>query len=240
MGKVIARPPRRKLSAERIPPLQNGSRLTRDEFERLYEAMPELKKAELIEGVVRSPSPLQQSQHGRPHARRTAWLAFYSAHTPGVDCGCESTLRLDLDNEPQPDAFLMILPSHGGQARISEDDCIEGAPELIAEVLRSSASYDLHGKLRACRRNGVREHAAWRALDREIDWFALKGGQYETLPANGSGVQKSVACPGLWLDRAAMIRGDLARALKVLDKGLKSAERRRFAVKLQAKGRAAR
>jgi hypothetical protein len=35
-----------------IPPLQNGDRLTRDEFERRYHAMPQLKHAELIEGVV--------------------------------------------------------------------------------------------------------------------------------------------------------------------------------------------
>ncbi len=37
---------------EDIPPLENGDRLTRDEFERRYEAMPHLKKAELIEGEV--------------------------------------------------------------------------------------------------------------------------------------------------------------------------------------------
>ena len=35
-----------------IPPLENGDRLTRVEFERRYDAMPHLKKAELIEGEV--------------------------------------------------------------------------------------------------------------------------------------------------------------------------------------------
>ena len=35
-----------------IPPLEQGDQLTREEFEQRYEAMPELKKAELIEGLV--------------------------------------------------------------------------------------------------------------------------------------------------------------------------------------------
>lgn len=33
-------------------PLENGDRLSRFEFEHRYQAMPELKKAELVEGVV--------------------------------------------------------------------------------------------------------------------------------------------------------------------------------------------
>ena len=35
-----------------MPLLENGDRLTREEFERRYHAMPNLKKAELIEGIV--------------------------------------------------------------------------------------------------------------------------------------------------------------------------------------------
>ena len=50
-----------------IPPLENGDRLTRDEFERRYDAMPDLKKAELIEGEVYMPSPVRHGRHGRPH-----------------------------------------------------------------------------------------------------------------------------------------------------------------------------
>ena len=51
-----------------VPPLEPGDRLSRAEFERRYEAMPELKKAELIEGVVYMPSPVRLRRHGRPHA----------------------------------------------------------------------------------------------------------------------------------------------------------------------------
>jgi hypothetical protein len=35
-----------------VPYLESGDRLTRQEFERRYTAMPNLKKAELIEGIV--------------------------------------------------------------------------------------------------------------------------------------------------------------------------------------------
>jgi hypothetical protein len=57
-----------------MPPLENGDRLTRDEFERRYEAMPHLKKAELIEGVVYVPSPVRQKYHGRQHCHLLTWL----------------------------------------------------------------------------------------------------------------------------------------------------------------------
>jgi len=144
------------------PPLENGDRLTRAEFERRYDAMPELKKAELIEGEVHVPSPVRQRGHSHPHTRLVTWLGNYETDTPGVEAGDNGSIRLDVDNEPQPDAFLIIRPEHGGQARISEDDYIEGAPELVAEVASSSASYDLGKKaerLPAQRRSRVRRLA---------------------------------------------------------------------------------
>jgi hypothetical protein len=55
-----------------IPPLENGDRLTRDEFERRYDAMPHLKKAELIEGEVYIPSPVRHGRHSHPHTRLVA------------------------------------------------------------------------------------------------------------------------------------------------------------------------
>jgi len=238
MGKVIARSPRAKgTDPKPIPPLQNGDRLTRDEFERRYEAMPELRKAELVEGVVYLPSPVKQNQHGRPHALVINWLVPYTAATPGVDFGCESTVRLDRDNEPQPDACLFIMPGLGGTARISEDDYLEGAPELIAEIAATSASYDLHPKLAAYRRTGVREYLVWRVLDREIDWFALKRGEYRLIPAGPKGVLKSLVFPGLWLDPSPLIRGDLKEVLRVLGRGLRSPEHRAFATRLERRGR---
>src|SRR5437763_1331075 len=148
-----------------ILPLEPGDRLTRDEFERRYNAMPNLKKAELIEGVVYMPSPVRLRRHGWPHFRLITWLGAYAAVTPGLIGADNATARLDLDNEPQPDTLLLIDPEWGGQARISADDYVEDAPEWVGEVSASSASFDLHAKLHVYRRNGVREYLVWRVLD---------------------------------------------------------------------------
>src|SRR3954468_17865156 len=97
-------------SVPRTDPLENGDRLSRDEFERRYEAMPGLKKAELIEGVVYMPSPVRIRRHARPHSHVITWMGIYEAATPGVIIGDNATARLDQDNEPQPDGLLMIDP----------------------------------------------------------------------------------------------------------------------------------
>lgn len=218
-----------------IPPLRAGDRLTRAEFERRYEAMPGIKKAELVEGVVYMPSPVRDDDHGGPHFDVIGWLFFYRAHTPGVKGGDNSTLRLDLDNEPQPDACLRVLTECGGQARIV-DGYVEGGPELIAEVSASSASYDLHDKLNAYRRNGVQEYVVWRVWDDAIDWFILRDGTYDRLPLTADGLYKSEVFPGLWLDPAALVSGDMSRVLEVLQTGLASPEHAEFATKLQQAG----
>jgi Uma2 family endonuclease len=216
-----------------LPPLENGDRLSRSEFERRYDAMPGLKKAELIEGVVYMPSPVRFRRHGRPHAHLIGWLVTYEAGTPGVESGDNSTARLDLDSEPQPDALLLIDPERGGQAVISADDFVEAAPELVAEISASSASYDLHAKLDVYRRNGVREYIVWRVLDRVIDWFVLQGGQFVPLTPDGS-LLKSEVFPGLWLDASAIIRGDMTTVLAVVQQGLSSPEHAAFVSRLNA------
>ena len=219
-------------TAEDVPELRAGDRLTRAEFERRYAAMPHVKKAELIEGVVYIPSPATQEDHGGPHFDMIGWLGFYRAGTPGVEGGDNSTLRLDLDNEPQPDAFLRILPEYGGQSHNS-GKYVAGAPELIAEVAASSVSYDLHDKLRAYRRNEVREYVVWRVWDRAIDWFVLREDRYERLASNAEGQYRGEIFPGLWLDPAALLRGDLAQVIAVLQQGLASPEHAEFMSRLQ-------
>lgn len=221
------------VTARQVPELRAGDRLTRAEFERRYAAMPYLQKAELIEGVVYMPSPVSTEEHGGPHFDLITWLGVYRARTVGVQGGDNATLRLDLDNELQPDAFLRILPEFGGQSR-TRDGYVEGAPELIAEVAASSASYDLHDKLNVYRRNGVREYLVWRVWDRTIDWFVLRDGRYQNLPPTPSGGYKSEVFPGLWLDSAALIEGDLGRVLQVLQEGLNSPEHAGFVRALQS------
>jgi Uma2 family endonuclease len=215
-----AKPPEPPELTGRIPPLENGDRLTRAEFERRYEAMPDLKKAELIDGEVYVASPVRHKRHSKPHGQLITWIGTYAAGSPGVDFGDNGTIRLDMDNEPQPDVYLMLEPEHGGRARISDDDFVEGAPELVAEVAASILSYDLGKKLVSYRRNGVREYIVWCVLDRELDWFVLHEGGYERLSPAADGLLRSAVFPGLWLDPAALIRGDLARVLAVVREGV--------------------
>ena len=212
--------------------LENGDRLTRREFERRYEARPDIKKAELIEGVVYMPSPARYGSHARPHAAAMTWLGTYAASTPGVRVADNPTVRLDLDNEPQPDAALFIDPAAGGHVRLSDDDYLEGAPELIAEIAGSSASYDLHDKLHAYRRNGVREYLVWRTLDRGIDWFELVDGVYRPLQPDAAGVVSSRVFPGLRLAIDAMLQGVLAAVLRELQRGLGEATHTAFVTSL--------
>jgi Uma2 family endonuclease len=221
-----------------VPPLENGDHLTMAEFERRYEAMPHLKKAELIEGVVHVPSPVRQRYHGRQHSHLGFWLAWYEGNTPGVEVGDNSTVRLDLDNMPQPDGLLFVQPEHGGRVRIGEDGYIEGAPDLVAEVASSSVSYDLRTKLEANRRNGVCEYVVWRVLDRQLDWFVNRQGQFDRLSPQADGVLKSTVFHGLWLDPAALLTGDLSAVFAILQQGLNSLEHAQFVAELAQSHRA--
>ena len=201
-----------------MPPLENGDRLTQAEFERRYDAMPDLKKAELIEGIVYMASPLRIKQHGEPHSAIITWLGVYKAANPGLQLGDNCTVRLDADNEPQPDALLRVETE--GKSAISEDGYVVGAPELIAEIAASTVSIDLHEKLKIYRRNQVQEYIVWRVDDQNIDWFQLVEGQYAPLDINQNGIIYSQIYPGLWLDKEAMLSGDLAKVLTILQQGI--------------------
>jgi len=217
------------------PPLESGDRLTRPEFERRYNAMPYLKKAELIEGVVYMPTPVHAGKHGRPHGWIMAWLGAYRAATPGVDLLDNTTVRLDLDNEVQPDAVLRLEPSVGGRSAISADDFVEGAPELIVEIAASSAAYDMHDKLKVYRRNGVQEYLVWQVYDRRFDWFHLTEGEYTPLTPDESGVIRSQTFPGLHLAVPELLDGNLAHVVAVLQQGLATTEHAEFVARLAEK-----
>jgi Uma2 family endonuclease len=222
------------LPASRPPLLENGDRLTRREFERRYHAMPHIKRAELIEGVVHMPSPVHFRNHSEPHGQMMGLLFVYCAMTPGVRLGDNATVCLDQDNEVQPDALLRLDPTVGGRSRLSEDDYVEGAPELIVEIAASSASYDMYDKLKVYRRNEVQEYVVWQVYDRRLDWFALHEGNYVLLPVDAAGVVHSRVFPGLRLDVAALLDSNLAQVLAELQKGLASPEHAAFVQRLAA------
>ncbi|MDY6783114.1 MAG: Uma2 family endonuclease [Cyanobacteriota bacterium] len=215
-----------------LPPLENGDRLTRSQFEQRYEAATEIHEAELIEGVVYVASPVRANRHGRPHAAIMAWLGVYWLATPGVDFQDNPTVRLDEDNEPQPDALLRLEPEVGGNSSISADDYIEGAPELIVEIAASSVSYDLGDKLNAYRRNGVREYIVWQQYENRIDWFQLHEGRYIPLVPDERGIICSEVFPGLWLAVEALRQGNRTELMAVLQQGLQSQEHQVFCDRL--------
>ncbi|NEQ60326.1 MAG: Uma2 family endonuclease [Moorea sp. SIO4A1] len=211
-----------------IPVLENGYLLSRGEFERRYQAMPHLKKAELIEGIVYMGSPLRFESQAEPHANLLVWLGNYKIATPGVRLGDNPTVRLDLDNEPQPDVVLLIDSNCGGQSRLDDDGYIEGAPELVAEIAASTASIDLRDKKRVYRRNGVKEYLVWQVIDQRFDWFSWQEGDYVSLVADQEGIIRSQVFPGLWLAVSALLAEDMVKVMATLQAGLASKEHQEF------------
>ena len=154
--------------------------------------------------------------------------------SPPAPCRLDNaTVRLDLDNEFQPDAALLLRSEFGGQSRISHDDYVEGAPELVIEIAASSASHDLHDKRNVYRRNGVHEYLVWRTLDDRIDGFELIDDAYRPAPPDDAGVFHSRIFPGLRIDVAALLDGDVAAALETLRAGIDGADHQAFVARLR-------
>ena len=202
-------------SAELVP-LESGDRLTRTEFHRRYCARPDIRKAELILGVVYVSSPAS-GRHGRPHGFLVTRLGHYVAQTPDVVMMVETSIFFDDDGEVQPDAFLFRDPPPPGGARLNDAGYVEGPPQLVAEVAYSSASYDLHDKKALYQREGVQEYVVWRVREQQLDWFRLHDGEYVRVEPDDRGVITSTAFPGLRLAVTKLLSGDLAGVLAELD-----------------------
>ncbi len=217
-----------------IPPLENGDQLTATEFLHRFEAMPDLKKAELIQGQVHiMSSPVCIDQHSDPDSLVQGWLFIYAAHTPGVKSTTNGTTKLSPDDVPQPDASLRLTPECGGQARIDSDGYLRGAPELVVEIAASSASIDVRKKRETYRLAGVCEYVVWRTRDAAIDWWVLEEDEYRPLLPDADGLHHSRVFPGLWLDGAALIAQDSGRVLAACLQGVASEEHAAFAARLQ-------
>ena len=192
-----------------LPPLQAGDVLSRAEFERRWDRHPEIKKAELIDGMVYLEMTVSH-KHAQAHGRLMTILGGYATRMKNVEVLVDATVRLGAD-DLQPD--VTVRKVEGGGSQISSDDCVEGPPELCVEVAVSSASYDLHQKKESYRRGRVPEYLVWQVFEQRIDWWALDGDDYVALEADGDGIVESKVFPGLRLDVAAMLAGDMGRAL---------------------------
>jgi Uma2 family endonuclease len=169
-------------------------------------------------------SPVRYVQHGLPEDVLREWLSFYRRRTPGLRSVGNTTLRLDLDNESQPDILLRLPERAGGRSRVTADGYLEGAPELVIEVAASSTSYDLHQKLHAYRRNGVMEYLVHRVEDGEVDWFVLDGGAYVRQQPDARGLLASRVFPGLVLDVAALLREDFDALEAAIERAVQTPE----------------
>jgi Uma2 family endonuclease len=193
-------------------PLENGDRLTREEFERRYEASAEVKKAELIDGVAYLASPMSRNLSG-PQSRMNAWLAVYADSHPGSEAYPNVTVRLLRDSEVQPD---VLLRRTSGESKPTPEGYFSGAPELVVEIATSSASVDMHAKRLLYERAGVPEYIIWRTRQNRVDWFVLENGRYLALEPDADGVLESRQFPGLRLSVDVLLDGTLADLLALL------------------------
>ncbi len=195
--------------------LESGDRLTREDFHRRYDARPDIRRAELINGVVYVPSPTRFDVHDEPATIMVTWLAMYALGTPDVRSGSNASIFLTDDGEVQPDGFL-FCDTADASVRRTPDGYLEGAPELVSEVAASSASYDLHDKKELYRRAGVQEYLVWRVLDHGFDWFDLQADQYVRREPDDRGVIASRMFTGLRLNVTALLAGDYAGVIAEL------------------------
>jgi Uma2 family endonuclease len=200
-------------------PLENGDGLHAQEFLRRYEAMPHIKKAELIAGKVYMGSPVRADLHAEPDGLIHLWLATYAAHTPGTKFYPNATLLLDADNTFQPDAMLCLTPERGGRTKLDAKGYLCGPPELVVEIAASSASIDLQDKYQVYRRSGVPEYLVWRTAERRFDWFCLGEDEYQSQTPDTQNLLRSRTFPGLVLALAPLLCLDAAAVLAALPPG---------------------
>ena len=215
-------------SPQGLPALYNGDRMTQPEFHRVYERMPGDVKAELVEGVVYTASPVG-IEHGRRHLHLGVVLGLYEAATPGVQAVDNSTTVVSDEDEPQPDLSLRVLPECGGQTR-TDGNYIAGEPELVVEVAHSRRAIDLHAKRRAYARHGGIEYLVADLEDARLHWIDLRADQ--DLAADADGVYRIRAFPGLWIDGPALFAYDVARLTATLNAGLATPEHAAFVAAL--------
>ncbi len=202
-----------------------GDRLSLDEFLELWEQMPGLKFAELIDGVVYMPSPVSY-QHGMRDMQLHVLLGTYGMRTGMCEAIANATWLM-LGSAPQPDIALRLLPEFGGKSRIS-GKLLTGPAELAAEVSHASRSFDLRPKLDLYRKTGVTEYLVVLLDEQRLEWRVLEGQSYRPIHSNASGVLKSIVFPGLWINEPAYWENDAGAMITTLEDGLQSDECREF------------
>jgi Uma2 family endonuclease len=214
------------------PPLVAGERLDRATFHNRYEQMPEGTRAELVGGVVYMPSPLRLD-HGDTNHCVDMWLGYYEESTSGVRTSLNASTFLCDEGEPQPDLLMRILPECGGQTRVI-DGYLDGPPELVVEISRSSRTFDLGPKYLDYERAGVLEYIVVGLEPDEVFWHVRRDDRFARVAPDADGLFRSAVFPGLWLDPEALFASDRRRLRSVVEQGVATPEHAAFVAKLAA------
>ena len=208
-----------------------GDHMPLEEFLDRWNQMPDLKRAELIEGTVYMPSPVSL-RHMQWDNCIQALCGIYRLRTRGTQAGTNGTWLMNNSSAPQPDCSISILPEFGGRSTVKGGLAL-GAPEFVAEICHSSRAYDLGPKLALYQSAGVDEYLAVLVEERRFEWRVLVKGSYELLAPGKVGIYRSRILPGLWLDSSAFWN-ESPELLQTLERGLASPEHAAFVARLAA------
>lgn len=153
--------------------------------------------------------------------------------TPGVRAADNATTILGWKGEPQRDALLRILPECGGRTWV-ESGFVCGAPELVAEVAKTTRYVDLGPKLVDYERAGVLEYVVCAIDPDEVFWFGQEHGALVQRSVEADGLYHSSGFPGLWLDPEALLKGDRQGLGTAVDLGCAMLEHAVFVANLAA------
>ncbi len=173
---------------------------------RRYERLPEVKRAELLEGTVCVHPPLIYSLSHR-RTLLTYLLVRYQMLHPETETVGNTTWLIDGENVAQPDSSYRV--KRGGSSWLDQEGFLRGVPEMVFEV-----TSDIHSRKDLYQRVRAQEFVHWRVEFEAIDFYRLDSGSGVFLKEqpDADGVWRSWVFPGLALDVDALFRNDLNMA----------------------------
>ena len=141
-----------------------------------YAQLPEGAPYQLIDGeLVMSPSPTPTHQRILRHLSVALHL-FVKEHDLGEILFAPMDVYLSDIDTPQPDLLFIAK----ARLDIIGEKYIEGAPDLVMEILSpSTAYYDLKKKKRLYESSGVKEYWIVDPEAREIEVYTFVDGRFE-------------------------------------------------------------
>ena len=186
--------------------------LSAEESHARYLKSGNFRKVQLINGMMRMPSPVRFEAHDEPNNVMITLIVNYSAKMAGVRSIGSATLKLDSRNNIQPEFELL---REDGSSTI-ENDYIVGPVELVGEISESSIRGYTTSKFEAYRAIGSKEYMIWKTVLNEIVLYKLVYVNYEEIvPVDGT--LKSQQFPGLHIDTEALITNSHQRAMERLN-----------------------